>query len=269
MHVPGQPYGRRVLADRLRRLRGDKVSREEVARAIRRPLASYKHFETGERPIPELELYVLAQFYGLSEEEAAELEELRQRATRPSEYASFGLPEETTNYLDMEREADEIRTWQNLIIPGMLQVEPYMRRLFEGTVPASEIDQRVRARLKRQERLSEVQLTAVIAEEALIRCAKVPVQVARLAQLAEEQDNIEIRIMPLWAGLHRGMAGSFTHLALDPGYRFAYQETASGSHLVDKPSTVGFLVTLFDELRDQALDPDESLALISRLAHQR
>lgn len=268
MHVPGQPYGRRVLADRLRALRGENISREEVARAIRRPLASYKHFETGERPIPELELYVLAQFYGLSEDEATELEELRQRATRPSEYATFGLPEDVTSYLDMEREAHEIRTWQNLIVPGMLQVEPYMRRLFEGTGPASEIDQRVRARLKRQERLSEVQLTAVIAEEALIRCAKVPVQVARLAQLAE-QHNIEIQIMPLWAGLHRGMAGSFTHLVLDLDYRFAYQETASGSHLVDKPSTVGFLVTLFDELRDQALDPDESLALISRLAHQR
>ncbi len=239
---------------------------------IKRPLASYKHMETGERLIPALELEVLGQFYGLSKDEIAELEELRQRANRPSEYASFGLPEDVVIYLDMEREAHEIRTWQNLIIPGILQVEPYMRRLFElGGFAPNEIDQRVRARLKRQERLTgeqPVKLSVVIAEEALIRCAKIPVQVARLADFAE-WDNIEIRMMPLHHGLHRGMDGSFTHLALggaeDLVYDFAFQETASGSQLTDKPTTVRYLLTLFEELRSQALDVTESLTAISRL----
>jgi len=268
MHVPGTPFGRRVLADRLRALRGERFSREEVARAIRKSPGTYAHFETGERPIPELELYVLAQFYGLSEDEAAELEELRQRALRASEYATFGLPEDLVPYLDMEREAQQIRTWQALLIPGLLQAEAYMRRLFEATVPASEIDRRLRARLKRQERLTDVALTAVIGEEALIRCAKVPVQVAQLAQFAG-QDNIDIRIVPLWTGLHRGLAGGFTLLDMDLGYRFAYQETASGGSLIDIPSTVRHLATLFEELRDQALGRDESLELVSRLVHQK
>lgn len=275
MYVPGQPYGRRVLAGRLRALRGydpeqpdqePDFSREEIAKVIMVSPGQYKHYETGARIIAPLELRTLVQFYRLSDEEYAELEEVRARANQPSEFASFGL--EDTSYLDMEREASEIRTWQNLLVPGMLQAEAYMVKVFElAKVPASQIDQRIRARLKRQERLSEVKVDAVIAEEALIRCAKVPVQVARLAQLAE-QDNIDIRIMPLWAGLHRGMDGSFTHLTLDLGYQFAYQDTASGSHSTDKSSTVKYLVTLFEELRDQALDATESLVLISRLLYQ-
>lgn len=286
MYVPGQPFGRRVLAGRLRALRGydpdqpdqePRFSREKIAEVIMTSQGQYKHYETGARIIAPLELRTLAEFYGLPDEQYAELVRLRERANQPSEYASYGLPERMVDYLEMEAAATEIHTWQNVLIPGILQVEPYMRRLFQEVgVPASETDQRVRARLKRQDRLAEdapqpLQLSAVIAEEALLRCAKIPVQVARLAQLAQ-QPNIEILIIPLWRGPHAGLDGSFAHLRIaeaDFDYEFAYQETASGAHLTDKAPTVGFLHTLFKTLRGQALDPTESLVSISRLVHQQ
>lgn len=156
VRVRGKPLGRRVLGDRLRALRTAKgFSRGDAARAIKKRTEKIVgHFETGERLIPELELDVLAKFYECTDEEIAELEELRERASQPSEFASFGLPESTIRYLELERAASTIRTFQNLIIPDMLQVEPYMSRLFQlAHVEPSVIDSWVQARLKRQERL--------------------------------------------------------------------------------------------------------------------
>lgn len=284
MHVPGQPFGRIRLGDRLRALReAVGKSRLDAARAIKkRNEDSIRHFETGNRLIGELELEVLAQFYGCSAEVIAELEELYAHASKPGEFASFGLPESIVIYLDLERAAREVRTFQNLIIPGMLQAEPYMRRVFQlGKVEANVVDQRVRARLKRQERLGPskdapdpVQLTAVIAEEALLRCAREPdVGSAQLAHLIEVagRGNVEIRIMDLDAKMHPGMDGSFTCLTFPEGAGvddFAYQETASGGQLTDLASTVRHLDTLFNKVRSQALDPPKSLALIAQLAKQ-
>ncbi len=283
MHVPGQPFGRIRLGDRLRALREDKdISRLEAARAIKkRNEDSVRHFESGNRLIGELELEVLARFYGCSADVTAELEELYAHARKPGEFASFGLPESIVTYLDLERAASVVRTSQNLVIPGMLQVESYIRRFFQlGGVGANLVDQRVRARLKRQERLlpskdapDPVQLTAVIAEEALRRCAREPdVGSAQLAHLIEVagQGNVEIRIMDLDARMHAGMAGSFTYLTFPDGVvgDFAYQETPSGGQLTDLASTVRYLDTLFHELRSQALDPTKSLALIAQLAEQ-
>ncbi len=252
--------------------------------------ASIRFFETGERLIPKLELKVLGWLYGrvlaergLGSTEAvlAELLELHDYASKPGDFASFGLPEQMVTYLELERAATKICTFQNLIIPGMLQVEPYMRRLFQlEKVEATVIDQQVRAHLKRQERLrpskdapDPVQLTAVIAEEALLRCAREPdVGSAQLAHLIEVagQGNVEIHILDLDARMHAGMFGSFTHLIFrDPVVGdFVYLETASGNQLTDTPLTVARLDSLFNELRSQALDPTKSLAFMAQLAKQ-
>lgn len=291
MYVPGHSFGRIRLGDRLRALReAAGIPREDAALAIKKRNAdSVRHFESGARLIPPLELDVLGKLYGRvlaerglgsSEAVIAELEELYAHASKPGEFASFGLPEGIITYLDLERAASTVRTFQNLVIPGMLQVEPCMRRLFQLVkIEANVIDQRVRARLKRQERLhpskdaaDPVQLTAVIAEEALLRCAREPdVGPAQLAHLIEVagQANVEIHVMDLDAKMHAGMGGSFTYLTLpDEVDDFVYQETSSGGQLTDLPATVRHLDTLFNELRDQALDPNKSLALIARLARQ-
>lgn len=284
MHMPGQPLGRIRLGLRLRALReAAGKTRLEAAQAImKRNQDSVRHFESGDRLIGALELRVLAQFYECDAEAIAQLERLYAHASKPGEFASFGLPENVVNYLELEYTAREVRTFQNLVIPGMLQAEPYVRRLFElGGVEANVADQQVRARLKRQGRLrpsedapDPVRLIAVIAEEALLRFAGEPgdVRSTQLAQLTEfaNLDNVEIRIMDLGAKMHAGMGGSFTVLTFpdDVVGDFAYQETSSGGALTDLPSTVSYLAARFDKLRSQALGTNESLALIAQLAHK-
>lgn len=289
MYVAGHSFGRMRLGDRLRELReAAGISRADAAQVIKKRTGdAIRHYETGARLIDPLQLDVLARHYAQALAGhgggaiLAELEELYAQASQPGEFATFGLPENIVTYLELERAAKEIRTFQNLIIPGMLQIEPYMRRLFQlGKVPASDVDQRVRARLKRQQRLAKdggcphpVELVAVIAEEALLRCAREPgVGAAQLTHLADvaSQENIEVHIMDLDAKMHAGMPGSFTHLTFKDGVvdDLVYLETTSGSQLTDVASTVSELGSLFDGLCVQALDLTKSLDLIAQHAKQ-
>jgi hypothetical protein len=164
------------------------------------------------------------------------------------------------------------------IIPGLLQTEQYMRRLYSLSDPpsAKEIDRLVKARLQRQGRLAEpdaLQLTAVVSQGALERCARdKAVAAAQLAQLLERatRPNIELRVLPFDLGLHVG-TGPFTLLAFPDQLLpdAAYQEYAVGGHIIDDQSIVARLATLFDELRGQALGCDESLTMIAQLANPR
>lgn len=298
VYVAGHSFGRKKLGARLRELReAARISRLAAAQIImKRTADAIGHYETGARLIQPLERDVLARHYaqalaelgpqvlvklGLESSGAIldELEELYTLASKPGEFTTFGLPENVVTYLELERAAAEVRTFQNLIIPGLLQVDSYMRRLFQlGKVPASDVDQRARARLKRQERLrptkdapDPLRLTAVIGEEGLLRCAREPegghAQLTHLAEVAS-LENVEVRVMDL-DGMHAGMDGSFTRLdfndeVVEP---LAYLETTSGTQLLtDVAATVRDLDALFDELCGQALDSTKSLALITQLA---
>ena len=67
------------------------------------------------------------------------------------------LPEEYAAYINFENEARAIRNYESLYIPGLLQTEDYARAAITGTAPtitAEEVENRVRARMERQERLT-------------------------------------------------------------------------------------------------------------------
>jgi hypothetical protein len=128
--------------------------------------------------------------------------------------------------------------------------------------------------MQRQDRLlgpNRMQLTAVVSEGALLRCARqTAVAAEQLTKLLDRAQwpNIELRVLPFDAGLHVGMAGAFSLLSF-PAQLLpdaAHQEYAVGGHIVDDQSVVSQLDTLFDKLRSQALGTDESLAMIAELA---
>ena len=101
---------------------------------------------------------------------------------------------------------------------------------------AKDVNRRVAARMKRQERLTgsnPLQLTAVVSQGALERCARQPsvgrAQLRRLIACAQ-WPNIELRVLPFEVGLHVAMAASFMLLSFPEGLLndVAYQEYAVG-----------------------------------------
>lgn len=58
------------------------------------------------------------------------------------------------SYLEIERTATVLRTWEPLVIPGLLQTEAYARQVITGANPGgsdADIEQRVAARMARQQ----------------------------------------------------------------------------------------------------------------------
>lgn len=253
------------------------MSRPAAASAIKTSNSRLAAIELGRNVVSYSELIVLVRnHYNGTEEQLATLEEIREEASKRGWWSTYGLPEWLAGYVGLEHDAVSMRMLELENIPGLLQTEGYMRRLYTVDVRLStkDIDKRVAARLQRQARLNRpnpLQLTAVMSEAALVRCARDEVaaadQLSRLIEVAQ-WPNVELIVLPFDLGLHVGMAGPFSllsfpdHMLPDAGY----QEYVVGGHVIDDQLVVSELATLFDELRRQALGPNESLTMITQLA---
>lgn len=277
--MPGPTIQRKLLGIELRRLReAAGVTRPEAAAALKCSPARIGHIEIGKNALGYAELVVLLRdHYGANETTLAVLEELRQEATKRGWWSTYGLPEWFAGFVGLEHDATSVRAFELELIPGLLQTEEYTRACFalDDRWSAKEVDRRVRVRLQRQERLygpDPLQLTAVVSEGALVRCAYQPgVAAGQLRQLAERASwpNVELRVLPQNAGLHVAMAASFNLLSFPDDLLpdAAHQEYVVGGHVIDDTSVVSQLSKLFDKLRSQALAPNESLTMITELAN--
>lgn len=276
--MPGPTIRRRQLGIELARLREQAgATRLQAAVAIGCSPARIGHLENGRNPPSKSDLIVLCRdLYGADAPTLAALEELRAEASQRGWWSTYALPEWLGAYVGLESDAVSLRCFELENIPGLLQTEQYMRTLYtlDTRLSSVEIERRIPARLKRQDRLTgpdPLQLTTVISQGALQRCAgDRRVAAAQLAHLisAAKRPNIELRVLPFELGLHVGMAGPFSLLSFPDGLLAdaGYQEYVVGGHVIDDPSVVQQLATLFSELRSQALAPNESLALIAQLA---
>ncbi|MGH3719682.1 MAG: helix-turn-helix domain-containing protein [Pseudonocardiaceae bacterium] len=274
------PTVRRIqLGDKLEQLRvAAGVSRLDAAAAIGCSEPRIGHIETGRNAPTKSDLIVLVErLYRADEATLAALEELRAEASKRGWWSTYRLPKWLAGYVGLEVDAVSLRCLDIEMVPGLLQTEPYMRRLYalSDTPPGKETDRLVRARLQRQDRLTgpnALQLSAVVSQGALERCVRdESVAGAQLAQLCDRATwpNVDLRVLPFDLGLHIG-AGPFSLIAFPDQLLpdAAYQEYAVGGHIIDDPAVVARLATIFDELRDQSLDADESLAMIAQLARQ-
>ncbi len=144
-----------------------------------------------------------------------------------------------------------MRAFELELIPGLLQTEQYAREVhaLRGQVASDDLERRVKARLRRQERLTAsdpLHLSALISEAALTRCARQPsVAAEQFRQLLAwaQRPTIEIQVLPFETGLHSGMQGAFTLLSFPEGVLpdTGWQEYALGGHIIDGPSDVASL----------------------------
>lgn len=268
---------RKALGRELRKLRTQSgESLEEIANLLGCSVGKVGHIETGRNSPSKTELMVLMSHYGVSEQDRALFEEIRQEASKRGWWSTYRLPNWFSNYVGMETDALRLRNFELELIPGLLQTEEYARAvtvLARHMTEPEEVERKVELRMQRQKRLfgdNPLDVVAVISEAALHRCARTSgVGAKQLAHLLElgEHANIEIHILLFDEGLHKSMSGSFALLDFPPDTwpSAAYQEYAVGGHLVDDQDVVKALDTLFAELRERALSERDSARLISKL----
>jgi hypothetical protein len=217
--------------------------------------------------------------YHVDKETAVALEEMRREGKQRGWWSTYRLPAWLGDLVGLEADAVTERVIELELIPALLQTEDYARAVHVAAPhmpPGAEVERRVAARMQRQQRLTEpnpLMLSAVISEAALRRVMAqpdvAPGQLQRLASDAKLR-NVTLLVLPFGAGFHGSMSGSFALLdfGLEVSLDVGYQEYAAGGHLVDDQDVVKLLSDLHDLLRGQALDADESLAMITELAQQ-
>jgi transcriptional regulator with XRE-family HTH domain len=173
-----------------------------------------------------------------------------------------------------EAEAPALRWFEPLIVPGLLQTEDYARAIFRTRfrITSDEVDERVAARMKRQEILTrdEPASLRVIVDELVLQR---PVggrhvmaeQLTRLVDAANEP-HIVIQVIPSSVGAHDGVNGAFAIADFEDGPSVGYQEGAVRGQPVEEPEDVKLLDLVWDTVRGDALPRVASVALLEEVA---
>lgn len=172
---------------------------------------------------------------------------------------------------DIEATARTLRSFEPLVIPGLLQTEAYARAILSTRVgdTEDEVEELISGRMTRQAILHRDKpptLWAIIDEGALRRCVGghevMREQIAHLQEMAR-RPSIVIQVIPLSTGAHQGLNGGAFVIADLPGKPLiAYQDTASSGQIIEDADDIEALSLLWDSLNSEALPRTASLALM-------
>jgi transcriptional regulator with XRE-family HTH domain len=176
---------------------------------------------------------------------------------------------------DKEAEARRLRSFEPLVVPGLLQTEAYARAILSTRMGATreELDDAVAGRIERQrilDREHPPELWVIVDEAVLRRPVGGPdvirEQLSRLAEVGQ-RPNIAIQVVPFGAGAHEGLrGGAFVVADFNDAATVAYQDAASSGQIIEDAAEVDALAVTWDTLRLDALPRTASISLITSVA---
>ncbi|GIG91723.1 transcriptional regulator [Plantactinospora endophytica] len=273
----------RRLAAEIRALRhGAGFTREDVAERTHMNPATLWRLETARARPQRRTLLGLLDVYGVTDpERRLELVGLAKDAGQLGWLQAYEdqLPDEYSTYISFESEAQTVRNYESLFVPGLLQTEAYARALIAGVLPEiteDEVERRVEARLKRQEvlaRAEPLRVWAIIDQSVLHRrvgsADVIRDQLQHLAKLTKSP-NLTVQVLPYDVGAHPGMHGAFAIMgfpdAADP--ELVYLENRVNGLFLERDTDVASYTDLFEHLRAAALNPAASIRMILGVADQ-
>jgi transcriptional regulator with XRE-family HTH domain len=274
----GPTLRRRRLGTELKRCREQAgLTQESVSRHFEWHAAKVTRIETARVAVTPRDVRDLLTLYGVPDGEYREaLVELARMSRQRTWWTDYRDIMRAGNFVGLEAEASSMRTWEPIILPGLLQTEAYMRALLRtgrsSDSPAS-IDRRVSLRLKRQDRLkaaNPLTLSAIVDESVIRRVIggedATRDQRHHLIDTAQ-LPNVTLQVVPFDAGEHSFLGGSAallefretTHLDV------VYLEGLAGDYYEEQPSEVARYREQFEQLGALALDPRMSVKLIESL----
>lgn len=223
-----------------------------------------------------LDVEALLRLYAVESEVAEALLGLARASKERSWWHAYAdtLPERFQTFVGLEGDADEILTFEPMLVPGLVQTPDYARAVFSsGDARPSEVDRRLAVRMERQKLLAADEptvLRALLDESALHRLVGgtgvMRAQLDRLLHVTTK-DNITLQVVPYRAGAHPG-EGAFTLLEFPNSDlpTVVYLDNLTGGMYTDKPAEVDRFVARFNRIRDIALTPADSTAMIREIA---
>lgn len=218
----------------------------------------------------------LLDLYGVREAEADEMlalvKDARQRGWyRTKQYRGIF----SSAFPGFEAGASEVRTYENLFVPGLVQTPGYVRWSLNevGTQDEDEIARRQEARQNRQKILTRenepAQVHAVFDDTAILRITDSQVRAEQVEHLIDlnKRSNVHLQVCRMSDGLYPGVGEVFTLLAFkDSRLRsLVYLESLIDVRLLEKTEEVESFTRRYSELSAAALSPDESSAYLQSL----
>jgi transcriptional regulator with XRE-family HTH domain len=237
-------------------------------------------WENGDRRIRPADLRHLLDVYEVSGERREALMLLAREARQRGWWQAYGdvLPTEYSSYIGLETETRWMRSYQQLLIPGLLQTKDYAAAVIQAARPndhSEVIDRRTAVRLDRQHVLTNddpMRLWAVIDEAAIRRIvgdrAVMAEQLRHLAETAE-RPGVQLQVLPFTSGAHVAMAASFVILGFEsPDPDVVYIDAGMSALFVETTSEVDAYRLMFDQLSASALSPGDSIRLFRTAAQE-
>ncbi|MEV6670532.1 helix-turn-helix transcriptional regulator [Streptomyces sp. NPDC051162] len=265
--IANPPVSWRYCGDQLKSWRAIAgVSREDLAMESNYGVETIKSMEQGRRKPTRRVLEVADQMCGAQGLLLAACPYLQPEPVVPR----------VSEFIAAEAEAIAVHCFELVLIPGLLQAEDYARALFWGTCPPVDdeaIEERVKSRLERGELLNQPTklFNFVIYEAALRTMAGGPEAMRKQLQHlldAGQRRNVFIQVLPLSAGVHPGLNGSFALLENTEHERVAYAEGQEVAELHGDAEKVSNLANRFAMLRMEALGTEESRQFIKKLKEE-
>lgn len=251
------------------------LTQESAAFALRVAVSTFRSWERGEKTPRVGYRPRLAELLGVS---LAEVDAyLDGGVAAPNGHA---VPAWLGHYASLEQGAAEVRTFEPVVIPGLLQTREYATAVASSShMPDSddEIAQRVDVRIARQRALDRdpdpLRLFVVIDESVLHRVtgsrAVMAAQIEHLAEMAR-RPNIDVRVLPFDGRAHCAAWGAFHLITATPAADpfMVCVEDLSGFRYHEAPYAVEDHASLFDHLSAIALSPPETQDLIGSVAKE-
>lgn len=272
---------RRRLGQELRRLRELKgMTAEEVAERLLVSQSKISRLENGRRSISQRDVRDLCGVYEVEDQRIVDsLMQMAKDSRQQGWWHAFGdVPYSV--YIGLETDAASLRVYDPQVVPGLLQTRPYAEALIAGALPETtpgDIDRRVQVRLRRQERISApespLRLWTVLDEAALRRVVgNRSLMREQLEHLVEQSQlpHVTVQVIPFDMGAHPGLNGQYAILEFPDAAdsSVVYIEGVTSDLYLEKPADVQKYSVMYEHLRAQALNVEQSRQFIAGIAKE-
>ncbi|MGY6027098.1 helix-turn-helix domain-containing protein [Streptomyces spinosirectus] len=257
------------LRTELREARSDAgLTQRQVADQMEWSPSKLLRIEAGEVGISVNDLRSLLTFYQVQETERVERLLALARGSRKMPFTEYRdiFHKDFLDFLAMEASAWINRTFQSLVLPGLLQTEEYATtiiRTFSPDESTEQVKRMVEARMLRQDILERADAEFYfILDESVIRrqVGGVKTMRAQLRTLAEiaARPHVRVMILPFSLGVHTAAAGPFTLFEFKEDVPAClYLENPRGSSTVStQPEDAANFIDLFQDLESKVIKDD-------------
>jgi hypothetical protein len=270
---------RRRLGQELRRLRELKgMTAEEVAERLLVSQSKISRLENGRRSISQRDVRDLCGVYEVEDHRIVDsLMQMAKDSRQQGWWHSFGdIPYSV--YIGLETDAASLRVYDPQVVPGLLQTKQYAEALIAGALPetaSADVEKRVQVRLRRQERITApenpLRLWTVMDEAALRRVVgNRSLMRDQLEHLVEQSQlpHVTVQVIPFDMGAHPGLNGQYAILEFPDAAdsSVVYIEGVTSDLYLEKANDVQKYSVMYEHLRAQALNPDQSRQFIADIA---